>query len=182
MDNELLKHAQQYIEKMANGIDPISGEKVKSDDLINNVRITRCLFYVNSVLKKIINKETKAKNNNKRPFNLPIEKLKEYEYYKEPISITKIVKRINKLKTDIDMANLKASDVANWLVDVGLLEMIEYNGSYAKRPTNKGKELGIFIQHIVTSYKEFDQIFYGREAQQFILDNFENLLIYLKKC
>ena len=49
MNNKVLKHAQEYIEKMANGIDPTTNELAKKDDLINNVRIARCLFYVNSV-------------------------------------------------------------------------------------------------------------------------------------
>ena len=44
MNLELLKHAKEYIENMANGINPLTGESVKDDDLINNVRISRCLF------------------------------------------------------------------------------------------------------------------------------------------
>lgn len=54
MDYELLKHAKEYISKMANGINPLNGEKVKDDDLINNIRISRCLFYVNDVLNDIL--------------------------------------------------------------------------------------------------------------------------------
>jgi len=34
MDLELLKHAKEYISKMANSINPLNGEKVKDDDLI----------------------------------------------------------------------------------------------------------------------------------------------------
>ena len=36
------------------GINPLNGEKVKDDDLINNIRISRCLFYVNDVLNDIV--------------------------------------------------------------------------------------------------------------------------------
>ena len=46
MNLELLKHAKEYIEKMANGINPLTGEIVPDNDLINNIRISRCLFYV----------------------------------------------------------------------------------------------------------------------------------------
>ena len=59
MNTELLSHAQEYIEKMANGINPINNEKVKNDDSLNNIRISRCLFYVNSILKDVLKKETK---------------------------------------------------------------------------------------------------------------------------
>ena len=57
MDIELLKHAKYYIEKMANGVNPLTNEIVPDDDLINNVRISRCLFYVNNILGKVIDNE-----------------------------------------------------------------------------------------------------------------------------
>ena len=71
MDIELLKHAKYYIEKMANGVNPLTNEIVPDDDLINNVRISRCLFYVNDVLKEVINnKGIKYNKNNKQQFCL----------------------------------------------------------------------------------------------------------------
>ncbi len=60
-DIEVLKHAQRYIESMANGVDPLTGEIVSDSDLINNVRISRCLFYVNEKLKSLINEGNSPK-------------------------------------------------------------------------------------------------------------------------
>ena len=58
---ETLTRAQMYIEKMANGINPLDGTAVKDDDLLNNIRISRCLFFVSDTLKKVIeNGEIKA--------------------------------------------------------------------------------------------------------------------------
>lgn len=54
MNLELLKHAKGYIEKMANGINPLTGESVPDNDLINNIRISRCLFYVNDILGDVL--------------------------------------------------------------------------------------------------------------------------------
>lgn len=36
------------------GIDPLTGREVSDEDIINNVRISRCLFYVSDVLKRVI--------------------------------------------------------------------------------------------------------------------------------
>jgi len=74
MNLELLKHAKEYIEKMANGINPLTGESVKDDDLINNVRISRCLFYVNDVLGNVLsngginNKKQKKSQNSQNQY------------------------------------------------------------------------------------------------------------------
>ena len=39
---------------LANGYDPLSGNLVRDDDVVNQVRISRCLFYVSGVLQKVI--------------------------------------------------------------------------------------------------------------------------------
>lgn len=46
---EKLQKAQLYIEKLANGIDPISNDPIKDDSVLNNIKIARCLFYINEV-------------------------------------------------------------------------------------------------------------------------------------
>lgn len=59
MDIELLKRARSYMDVMSNGINPISKAKVSKDDLINNLRISKCLFYVSCILNNYLVKEEK---------------------------------------------------------------------------------------------------------------------------
>ena len=40
---EILLHAKSYIDKMAQGINPLTDEAVPDGDMVNNVRISRCL-------------------------------------------------------------------------------------------------------------------------------------------
>ena len=41
---EIMQHAKEYLDKLARGIDPLTGREVPEDEIINNVRISRCLF------------------------------------------------------------------------------------------------------------------------------------------
>lgn len=50
--------AQEWIRKLANGINPLNGNAVKEDDIVNNVHISRCLFYVAELLGKYSEKRT----------------------------------------------------------------------------------------------------------------------------
>ena len=177
MDDKLLKHAQEYIEKMANGINPLNNEKIKEDELINNVRISRCLFYVNTILKEVIaNNKTKTK-----PFYLTKEQLSKYEYTNFPISITQILKKINALITDSAMSKLKINELINWLLEVGLIKIVEKNEKQVKVPTEFGRNLGLHIEHISTPSKEYDKIMYSKEAEEYIIANFTNLLTFINK-
>ena len=53
IDEEKIVTAKVWIEKLANGINPLNDELVKEDDIINNVHISRCLFYVTELLDEI---------------------------------------------------------------------------------------------------------------------------------
>lgn len=110
MDLDLLKHAKGYIEKMANGINPLTNEKTPDNDLVNNVRISRCLFYINNVLDEVIENGGINKSD-KLPFYLSRNELEKYVYVDEDLTISRIVKRINILKPNENMSNLRAVDV-----------------------------------------------------------------------
>ena len=72
---ETMMRAKQYIESLANGKNPLTGQNVNDDDIINNIRISRCLFYVSGVLQKVIDnggevQKVKSKKSQREEFNL----------------------------------------------------------------------------------------------------------------
>lgn len=51
---EKITKAKMYIEKLANGENPINNQKVADNDVVNNIEVTRCLFYVANILGDIV--------------------------------------------------------------------------------------------------------------------------------
>ena len=51
---DTMKHAKEYIDKLANGIDPFTDNPVPDDDIVNNVKLSRCFFYISGILEKVI--------------------------------------------------------------------------------------------------------------------------------
>ena len=113
MDLELLKHANNYIEKMANGINPLTDKKCNDNDIINNVRISRCLFYVSKVLDDVIKNNNKKRTSGSIPFYMDNDTIKGYRITDEKLSISKVASRINELKTNDNMKNLKEHVITN---------------------------------------------------------------------
>jgi len=107
--------------------------------------------------------------------------LSRYNISDEYLSISKIAGKINALKNDDNMANLKGSDICLWLMSIGLLTEIEYNGRRRKIPTEKGKNMGMTIEHRIAYNSEYDIVLYDRNMQEFIIDNFECLLEFINK-
>ena len=51
---EKIAYAKSFIDKLANGINPLDDTPVSENDIVNNVRISRCLFYISEILDRVI--------------------------------------------------------------------------------------------------------------------------------
>lgn len=186
---EKLKRAKMYIDKMANGINPIDGATASDEDVINNIRVSRCLFYVSEILARVIenggevsatvsaDREPKPKVK-KQPFFIGAEQLAQFPYSVRAVSISEFVKTVNSLVDEDAFTKLKSTTVTSWLRDIGLLqEEIMPSGKVAKRPTAQGAQAGIFTQERLSmNGVPYIAVVYGIEAQKFIIDNMDALI------
>ena len=190
-DLEILQRAKQYIDSLANGYDPLSGNPVRDDDVVNQVRISRCLFYVSGVLQKVIDnggeiqrkKQPKPPKTVKEPFFLTHEQIALLQPQNTALSATKVAAIANELIDDEHMQKLKGTDIAGWLLSVGLLQEVKSaTGRKRKVPTPNGEMLGMketsFINEhgVPTQYTVYD-----KNAQQFIFDNMETLIAFIRE-
>ena len=177
-DLELLKHAKSYIDKMANGIDPLTNETVPESDLLNNIKISRCLFYVSGVLQGLLTGDSQRaasprKAGRKCEFSITEEELSKYEFSQEPLTVSELTHRINSL---VDLENMKPlhyRTITEWLSGIGLLEEKERPcGGLTKRPTESGEQLGISVEERVGIDGNVYYVnIYDIQAQQYIIDN-----------
>ena len=176
---EKMQRAKMYIDKMANGINPIDDAPAADSDMINNVRLSRCLFYVSDVLRQVIDNNGvigKVKSS-KKAFFLSADSINNFSFSETPIPVSEITKRLNDL-ADLEVCHkLKHSAITNWLISIGALEIRELaDGRNTKRPTEQGKELGISSEKRTSMNGEYVVVVYRRDAQQFILDNIEAIV------
>lgn len=107
---EKIERGKMHMDKLANGINPIDDTMTPDDDLINNVRLSCCFFFVSDVLRQVIeNGGTKSAVNEKPkkfPLEIPMEKRSQFAYSEVPIPASEIAKRINALDDNDTMKNL----------------------------------------------------------------------------
>lgn len=179
--NELQKiaFAQDYIEKMANGINPLSGETVGDSDLVNNIHISRCLFYVSGILKDIVNNKGKYKAQlpERAPFSLSDEQAARFQFSETPIAVSEITKRLNSLIDPICVKELKNGVITNWLNEVEMLEEYTVNNKKKKRPSQNGLAMGISVEQRISKMGvPYEAVFYDLKAQHFIIDNIDAII------
>lgn len=177
---ETIQRTKMYIDNLANGINPLNGQHLPEEDIVNNVRITRCLFYVSNVLQQVIQssgivgKQTKPK---KQPFNLDVADRLKFEISETAIPVSEITKRINSLIDAETMMLLKYQSITGWLLNAGFLTARpDYDGKMKKYPTEAGNRIGIQIEHRIGIRGDYDVIVYSPQAQQFIVDNLDGII------
>ncbi|MBQ9467760.1 MAG: hypothetical protein IJU52_01985 [Clostridia bacterium] len=182
---EVMVHAKKYIDKMANGIDPLTDTPVKDGDLINNVRISRCLFFVSGVLEKVIANGGTAPRERKpreikpikQPFSITAEQLSAFPFSESPLPVTEIVRRINGLNDEQNVRPLSFRVITGWLTDHGFLESaLNEFGKPCKKPTPEGAAIGITTVERSGVSGTYTATVYGLQAQHFIIDNFDAFL------
>ena len=175
---ETMQRAKMYMDKLAQGIDPITGQKVPEDSVLNNVRLARCFFYVSDVLEQVISNGGAIGGKTKlAPFSLNAEQIAKVQISQEPIRVTQLVDRISEAAGDPGMKKLKTTVITDWLMEKGFLEkQTDPDGKSRRIPTRNGLMIGLSTQTRKGQYGEYQAVFYNVEAQQFVLDNLGAML------
>lgn len=172
IDVEKLNSAKMWIEKLANGINPLNDELVKDDDLLNNVHISRFLFYVSELLGEI-KIGSSVERRSRKPFSLSAN-----DAVNIPISIPNGIANFVRLVNGYiqeGMKPLSAGQTIKWLRNEGLLqEVSKADGHKTNLPTEKGNSIGITteVQRNPEGI-EYQRVVYSIDAQRFMLNNIE---------
>ena len=183
-ESEIMERAKMYIDKLANGVNPLDDTTLSEDDIVNNVRIARCLFYVSGILGQVIaNGGTVAKKKSKKEsFNISFENIQKFPFSDTPIPISEIAKRINELNANDNMKKISYKHLTDWLIGIEMLSLsTDSEGKTVKRPTAHGIEIGITteLRHSVSG--DYIVVLYNRNAQQFIIDNIDSVIASMAK-
>lgn len=175
---ETMQRAKMYMEKLAQGIDPITNQEIVDDSLLNNVRLTRCFFYVSDVLGQVIaNGGVIGGKPKQQAFSITQDQLAKVHISQEPVRVTQLVDMISAAVENPQMKKLSTTTITNWLLEKGFLEkQTEVDGKSRRIPTQNGLMLGLFSQTRQGQYGEYQAVFYNTVAQQFVLDNLSAML------
>lgn len=146
---EIMQRAREYVEKLAKGIDPITGREVPEGEVVNNVRVSRCLFYVADMLRKVIESggvraEREAaparvmKRSEKAPFALSLEDRERYPFEDGSVTVSVIAHRLNEFVDQDAVQKLKTASITGYLMKNGLLaEEVKPDGTKTSAPRKR---------------------------------------------
>ena len=180
---EKIEYAKIFIDQLADGINPLDNKPLREEDAANNVRLSRCFFYVSDILRQVIENGGVGKKQyvkiKKENFEISPERLSMFSFSDKPLTISEITKRLNVLKENEYMKNISHRDFTSWLIYTGFLtEQARVDGKMHKIPTAQGEAIGITVEMRTSQYGTRPVTVYSREAQGFLIDNLEAVIAF----
>lgn len=180
-----MQHKQEYydqlitdVEKLIQGTDPQTDESVE-DSVLSSDYNNKLLIEIREVLMEIKKNYQKSDKRVKRPFFITKEEMEQIECTEEPVSISKLVYRINSVVHHDNMRMLRATQITQWLTENDYLQDITSLGESINRTvTKKAEQIGIKRESVLredgTSY---DVNLYDKNAQYFILSRLNEIAL-----
>ncbi len=183
VDTRKLEIAIQYLQRIAEGHNPVNNIPVDDDSVIKNPNVVRCMLFIKEVLEEVkrndgyIGRRPRTNRDSSKQ-EYPLEALKEFRY-SEDKSVTRLVDQINNLADMTVYQRITYIPITAWLKQNGYLgeEQTEENGKKRTVVTDKGREAGIKSElRRNAKDQEYVYITYGRTAQEFIVSNMDKIL------
>lgn len=180
VDMKKLETAIVYLQRIAEGNNPINNTPADEDSVLNNPNVIRCMFFVKEVLEEVKRNNgyigKKSKKSEKLDF--PMEVLASFSY-KEDKAISKFVEQINESVDESVYKKVNYKSITQWLKFNGFLQE-EYSQEFCKNitvPTEKGSQIGIQSERRNSGKgAEYMLVIYGKQAQEYLVKNMEKIL------
>lgn len=171
---EIMQRAKMYIDKLAEGIDPLTDEAISHDSVLSQQRISKCLSYVSGVLSKVIDNGGEIGRKYvvmKTLFSITPEQMSSVEISEEAVGVSIIGKRIGAV-LDENVKNVPVTHITSWLVKKGYLQENIRAGKKVKVTTAKGESIGIHtIDGVSSTGIPYQKNIFSPEAQKFVVEN-----------
>ena len=98
---EKIEYAKSFIDKLANGVNPLDDSIIPDGDIVNHVRLSRCFFYVSDILRQVIEnggiQVAKTAKPRKKEFSLSDDVREKMQVSEIPMAVSEIAKYLNSL-------------------------------------------------------------------------------------
>lgn len=175
-----LETAILYIQRIADGKNPINNVAAEEDSVLNDPNIIRCMYFAKEVLEEVKknNGYIGKKKSKKDMLEFPVESLAFFQY-REDKPVTKFVEQINEAVDTNIYQKFSYRWITQWLKKNEYLkeDFHEELQKVVTMPTEKGEQIGIRAEKKKSlNGNEYLLIVYGKEAQEFVMGHAEEIM------
>lgn len=172
---ERILDAKRCLDALALGLDPETGAELSGDSVLNRMEMSRCFFFVSGLLQEMHDHGGRGLE---LPFALPVERRAEFPFTEQPMTVSEICRALNEMVDPFVYKRLRTTTITNWLLQCGFLEMnVRGDGTPFRGPTALGCTIGLSVEERNGKRGPYRVTLYHSDAQHFILDNLDDILL-----
>ncbi|KGR79426.1 hypothetical protein [Ureibacillus manganicus] len=172
IDTQKLSETKVLIEKLANGVDPITDKPIQDESFLNNPKIVRTFYFLIDYIETQI-EQKKFPLRKPKKFKITYEQLEKVELPTGKIGVNEFAKAINTVIDPQVSKKVTGQMINKKLKDLGILsETIDEDGKVITI-TNENSE-GYGIESITKNFngREYQKVVYNEVGKEFLLKNF----------
>lgn len=178
-DNERYYTTKIYLDRLAKGMDPLTGEDLPLDTVLNNVYVCRAFALASEVFDKVIKngcRVTPVTDRRERlAFSITEQQRDKIVVSESPVSVTVIARRVERV-LDRDVKPLAPTKITEWLEAEGFLTtVVSENGRHTRVATANGESLGIVTKDEDLRGETIKKSYYDINAQAFVVANLDKI-------
>lgn len=173
---EKLTNAKETIEKLAGGINPLSGEAIEKGNLICDENINDTLLYTAQKLDKLIKWELNKGLKETLKFVISKEELEKIKLPDKKIGVNEFAKHINQVINTNISKKLSGVEINKRLKQMGVLGEEQEDNKKRTVTNENSSKYGIEVEKRTFNGKEYEAIVFNEEGKKFLLDNLESIM------
>ncbi len=197
---DVLKRAKYYMDCMAVGENPLTGEEFGEDNEITSESFKKCFSYISGILDSEISRQKRSKDRSYRDgcgeyrdpydvrefrdrpkramFFLSDAEKERVMISSDPVGINTVAARINDVIDQSKMKGVSGGKLAECLVEMGYLAVEEMpGGGRIRNATEKGALAGIeTIDKTDSVGKAYKQNVYNTAMQRYLVENINEIV------
>ena len=177
MHSEMEKIEKSIIvlEKIANGIDPLTGEVIRESSFLNDPKIIRCFYFVAEVLKNVT--KGSYSSNKATEFVITDEQKKQVQLPQGKIGVNEFSKRVNECLDLCYSKKLTGVELNKRLKKMGVLSEEKIEEGKTRTVTNDNSIMyGFEMEKREYNGREYDAVVLNDKGKKFLLDNIESIM------
>lgn len=172
---EKIEKAKIILKKIADGTNPINGEAIEGDILLNDPRIIRCLYFITEVLDNVIKGEYTNRKANE--FIITEEEKAKVTFTEGNIGVNEIAKCINQQLHPLVSKKTSGAAINSGLKRMGILsEVVNEEGKKRTTINDKSHLNGFHLEKRNYNGREYEAVVIDEKGKQFIIENIEDIM------
>lgn len=174
---EKIEKAKIILQKIAKGINPITGEQIEENSFLNDARIIRCFYFVAEVLDNVKNGVYSSTKNKLKKFVITPEQKEKVEFPPNKIGVNEFSRCIN---ASIDLSiskKLTGVELNNKLKKLGILSEETAEKGKTRTVINENSiNYGFESERRIYNGVEYDMVVINDKGKKYLLDNIESII------